>query len=111
MTRLVADAFADVAKEIMDWAASTANSGPYSEEAYRTCIHVTNALVMVAGKLDAAIAQPVSRDDLDHTLAADVAAGMSLRKCADKHGVKVGRVRGAVNRANRAVDPDSAGAQ
>ena len=35
----------------------------------------------------------------DETLAADVAAGLSLRECAKRHGVGVGRIRGAVARA------------
>jgi hypothetical protein len=43
--------------------------------------------------------EPAPRDELDRTLAADVAGGLSLRACAEKHGVKLGRVRGAVSRA------------
>jgi transcriptional regulator NrdR family protein len=38
---------------------------------------------------------PRDRDELDAAIAADLDAGLSLRQCARKHGVNVGRVRGA----------------
>ena len=53
-----------------------------------------NALERIAG----AIAGEAKPDVSDATLAADMRTGMSLRKCAEKHGVGVGRVRGAVAR-------------
>lgn len=43
--------------------------------------------------------EPPPRDELDRMLAWDIANGMSLRTCAKKHGVNVGRVRGAISRA------------
>jgi len=37
----------------------------------------------------------------DETLVADIDAGLSLRQCAVKHGVGVGRVRGAITRTQK----------
>lgn len=42
---------------------------------------------------------PRPKREVDADLAADVAAGLSLRQTAKKHGVGVGQVRGAVARA------------
>jgi len=39
----------------------------------------------------------------DEVLVADVEAGLSLRRCAAKHNVGVGRVRGAIARAQAAM--------
>lgn len=38
------------------------------------------------------------QDELDAILHEDILRGMSLRECARAHGVKVGRVRGAIAR-------------
>ena len=52
------------------------------------------ALERIAG----ALAGEPKPDVPDAALAADVKAGLSLRQCAEKHRVGVGRVRGAVAR-------------
>lgn len=55
------------------------------------------ALERIAGHFCGKVAPSVP----DETLAADLRAGMSLRDCAKKHGVGVGRVRGAKARGEK----------
>jgi hypothetical protein len=61
------------------------------------------AAMLLDGKEVGGYRLPVKPADED--LANDVAAGLSLRQCADKHGVGVGRVRGAVIRAKPTAPP------
>jgi hypothetical protein len=62
------------------------------------------ALERIAGALSADTAPRVP----DETLAADFALGLSYRQCAAKHGVGVGRVRGAVARFAKPTDASAA---
>lgn len=70
-------------------------------ETIRLLERAVQALERIAG----ALAGEAAPDVPDEVLAADVAFGMSLRACAEKHGVGLGRVRGAVTRA--ALTPQS----
>jgi hypothetical protein len=38
-------------QQVMDWAASNRNNGPFSEEAYRVCVHIGAALDILADKI------------------------------------------------------------
>jgi hypothetical protein len=47
----LAKAVKETADELLDWARSDANTGPYSQEAYRTYVHIAAALGKLASKL------------------------------------------------------------
>lgn len=45
-------AIRETAAEILEWARSPANTGPYAQEAYRSNIHIAAALAKLAAKLE-----------------------------------------------------------
>jgi hypothetical protein len=73
---------------------------PKDEELLALIGRAVIALERIAGAL-ASEAVPNVPDDV---LASDVAGGLSLRQCAAKHGVGVGRVRGAIARTRTTGD-------
>jgi hypothetical protein len=50
---LAAMAMRETAQEIMDFAASPRNNGPFSEEIYRSNIQIHGALLLLAERLEA----------------------------------------------------------
>lgn len=51
-TEQLVAAIRETATEIIEWARSPVNTGPYAYEADRTCIHIGAALAKLAGKLE-----------------------------------------------------------
>ena len=47
----LADTLNEVASEILQWAASPANGGPFSEETYRTNCQVSGTLLLIAERI------------------------------------------------------------
>lgn len=48
----MADALREAGKEVLAWAGSQRNNGPFSDEAYRTCIHIAGALNIAADRME-----------------------------------------------------------
>ena len=52
---VIENALRDAANDILRWAGSKQNNGPFSDEAYRTCVHIASALNIAADRIDESI--------------------------------------------------------